>query len=111
MTERNDSEQLIHSFLTSQREEIADRGFSRRVMRALPQDDRSPSKLPTIALAAVVVGLFVYLGGAELMWESLKGDVTGGFYDSLTSGSPLRNLFVICALLVYVGGKKLFSLN
>lgn len=80
-------------------------------MRALPQGHRSPSKLPTIALAVVVVGLFVYLGGAQLMWENLKGDLMGGFYDSLTSGSFLRNFFVICAILAYTGGKKLISLH
>ncbi len=69
MTKIENDEKLLKDFFTANKQEIADNGFSRRVMHRLP--DRS-NWLARIWNAAVVVAgavLFIWMGGLKLLGE------------------------------------------
>ena len=67
-----DNDKLLRDFFTENRQEIADRGFSRRVMHHLP--DRS-NRLARIWNA------FVMAVGAVLRWTgSCMGNDSGGIH-------------------------------
>lgn len=69
--ERTD-EEMIAQFLRRERQEVEDNGFSRRVMRRLPDRRRWGNRLFNVACAAVCVGLFGWLGGFGLLGDMLR---------------------------------------
>lgn len=107
MTDNND-EKLIVQFFEKNRQEIADNGFSRRVMRRLPAGKRNLSRLWTAVCSLVGLALFLLFNGfAEL--RMALGNVFGDFVGALSSAervsfSPLMlliALFTLGAVTVY----------
>ena len=74
MTETDDKQ--IEQFLSAGRREIADNGFSRRVMRHLP-DRRERFVLWWTRLGfTLALVLFIALDGIQLLWNALREAVT-----------------------------------
>lgn len=64
-----DNDKLLRDFFTENRQEIADRGFSRRVMHHLPDRSNRLARIWNAFVMAVGAVLFVSLGGPELHGE------------------------------------------
>lgn len=102
-----DSDKLIEQFLKQNRQEIADNGFTERVMQTLPDGKAQRDWLPTIwnaAMMAVVVILFIAFGGVSQVENALYQYLDG----VLTEGIDVRVVFALmCAFAFYISQKAL----
>ena len=75
-----DNDKLLKDFFAENKREIADNGFSRRVMHHLPDRSNRLARLWTVFVMTVGATLFVTLGGLEAVWETLKDVLIGQGY-------------------------------
>ena len=94
------NEDSIELFMKEQKQEVADRGFTKRVMRRLPTHQHSVTTFIDIALIAVCVCLFLVLGGLGLI-HSLIGHVMA-FVQTHTMEHLLSDpkLLITCAIII-----------
>ncbi len=102
-----DSDKLIEQFMKQNRLEIADNGFTERVMQTLPDGKAQRDWLPTVwnaAMMAVVVILFFVFGGVSRVENALYQYLDG----VLTQGIDMRVIFALmCAFVFYISRKTL----
>ena len=72
-----DNDKLLKDFFAENKREIADNGFSRRVMHHLPDRSNRLARLWTVFVMTVGATLFVTLGGLEAVWGTLKDVLIG----------------------------------
>lgn len=101
---------LVQKFFSENRKEIEDNGFSRRVKRHLPEHYRRISTLWNIGIGAVAVFLFYYLGGVQLMMNTLREAFSGALHNEATTIDS-KSLIMVVIVLLYLGYRKLFSLS
>ena len=70
MMKNNDK--LLTSFFAEHRQEIADNGFSRRVLRHLPDRSRHLAQIWTAFCFTLALVLFVSLDGVQLILDTLR---------------------------------------
>lgn len=104
MTERDDF--LIQAFFQEHRQEIADNGFSERVIRNLPKRNIIWwNRLWTLLCGIVAIILFWMLDGkAKILTEirTILGDGIGIVYDALANSHSfeLTTIYVVIALIL-----------
>lgn len=103
----DDNERLIAEFMKQSRQDIADNGFTERVMRGLPESKPQHDWLPTIwnvVMMVIVAILFVALGGVGI----LKNVLYQYLDNALTQGIDTRWVMVMMiAFVCYVCQKAL----
>jgi hypothetical protein len=67
-----DDELLVEQFMAGQRHDVADHGFSRRVMRHLPGRAYRLNRLWTIFCCALGVAFFVSIRGWDVVMSTLR---------------------------------------
>ena len=102
-----DNERLIMDFMKQSRQEIADNGFTERVIRRLPESKSQRDWLPevwNVVMMVVAVLLFVALGGVSLVKNALIQ-----FLDSaMTQGIDMRwMLILMVSFVIFVCHKAL----
>lgn len=107
MTENNDK--LLESFFAGKRQEVADNGFTHRVMRSLPRRSNRLARLWTAGGFTLAAGLFVALDGLELLWNSLREAFTSGLADGMMQTDP-RSIAVAVVVLLCLMYRKIASL-
>lgn len=109
MTEIDDDKLIQEFFSERKQEEIADNGFSRRVMRNLP--DRNNRLMQWWTAFTVVIGLALFwkLGGWEAMWGTLR-EVFSGMISQGATTLDLRSLVIAGIVLVFLGTRKICSM-
>ncbi len=112
MAETNNTDKLIVDFLKSHKKEVHDDGFTHRVMRRLPhtEKERKIGYLTPVALVLSAI-LFVALGGAKMMWETLKINLIDMIYDGSAQMLDWRTTAIVTVVLLYLGTRKICSLN
>ncbi|WP_321438364.1 DUF5056 domain-containing protein [uncultured Bacteroides sp.] len=106
MTEINDK--IVTNFFQKEKKEVEDNGFSRRVMRNLP--DRG-QRLSTIwAMFCTIIGiiLFFVFDGLEAILNLLR-EV---FYGAMQTGLAhidLKSLLIAAIVIISLGVKKICS--
>lgn len=100
MTDNNIDEKLIASFFeANQIGEIEDRGFSRKVMRRLPESRiRWLNTVWTLICMAAVVVYFIMQQGTKVIFVALTQ-----LWSSLSEAVVMPDLNMTTALLTYVG--------
>lgn len=102
-----DNERLIEQFLKQNRQEIADDGFTERVMRGLPERKPQYDWLPTIwnaVMMTLALVLFIVFGGVGLVKDALYQNLDL----ALTQGVDMRVIFALmCAFVFYVSQKAI----
>lgn len=102
-----DNERLIEQFLKQNRQEIADDGFTERVMRGLPERKPQYDWLPTIwnaVMMTLALVLFIVFGGVSLVKDALYQNLDL----ALTQGVDMRVIFALmCAFVFYVSQKAI----
>ena len=78
-------EELIGKFFAEQTFDVADRGFTSRVMRRLPDRSLWLNRIWTAVCAVAVVAVFIFTKG----WITLAGSLQGLFADTVTSVSQV----------------------
>ncbi len=107
MTENND--RLLESFFAENRQEIADNGFSRRVMHHLPNRSNRLARLWTAGGFTLAIILFVCLDGVKEVLNAF-----GGIFEQTIQNSNMqidpKSMLVAAIVLLYLGYRKIASL-
>ena len=106
MTENNDK--LIEDFFAANRQEITDNGFTRRVMRRLPDRSSLLARLWIVCCCVLAVVLFVSLNGIELIGNTLR-ETFHGLLESGAQADP-QSLVIAGLVLLYFLYRKIASL-
>lgn len=107
MTE--DTDKLLKTFFAENRQEIADNGFSRRVMRRLPNGLNHLASLWTGLCFVLAVVLFVCMDGLQLIGDTLRETWNVALESSLTQADP-KSLIIAGLVLLYFIYRKIASL-
>lgn len=108
MQENNDK--LIRNFLETGRQDIADRGFSKRVMQQLPATESLVAKYWTWGCFALTAGVFILLDGFELLYNALRDIFNTLVEQEAVSQLDTRSLLIAGAVLLCLIYKKIASL-
>lgn len=102
-----DNDRLIEQFMKQSRQEIADDGFTERVMCALPERKPQFEWLPWVwngVMIAICVVLFIAFDGVGLVTDALYQNLDM----ALTQGVDMRVIFALmCAFVFYISQKAI----
>lgn len=108
MTENDD--QLIKSFLLSRKQEIADNGFSRRVIRRLPEKAERLSDILSVTCTILCCLLFYVFNGFEILYGIICEIVTSQACQ-LTGDINFQSLIIGAVVLAVIGIQRILSLK
>lgn len=100
---------LIRKFLTENKQEIADNGFSRRVMKQLPSNGRKTWNHWSETATAVCVTLFIATGGLQAVWNGLSETLERIFQQDIVTLEP-KSAVIIGVVLIGLITHKVSSL-
>ena len=111
MTENNDK--LLENFFAENRQEVADNGadngFSRRVMRQLPNRSNRLARLWTAGGFTLAAVLFVLMDGLQLIWDTLRETFTTTVANGMEQADP-RSIVIALGVLLFLMYRKIASL-
>lgn len=107
MTEIDDK--LFKDFFAEQKQEIADNGFSRRVMHHLPNRSNRLSQWCTTIIMAIAVILFFTLNGFQAVIATLR-EVFVNMVQSGASNLDPKSLLIAVVVLAFLGARKVYSM-
>lgn len=108
MTENDD--RLIEQFLAPGRREVADNGFTRRVMNRLPRQSNRLAEVWTWSGFALALALFIALDGASLIWDALREAFHSMIEQGMASNVDPKSLLIAGVVLLFLAYKKIASL-
>lgn len=108
MTE-TDNDKLLRGFFAENKQEIADKGFSRRVMRHLPDRINRIAQIWTAFVLTVAAVLFFWLGGLESVWGTLREVFVSMINHGTTTLDP-KSLLIAAIVLLFMGTRKVVSM-
>ncbi|WP_321478385.1 DUF5056 domain-containing protein [uncultured Bacteroides sp.] len=97
MMEKDDM--LLNQFFNTQKKEIEDNGFSRRVMRKLPNRTKYLSKLWVSFCTALALILFFTMNGLQLMTNALREIFTSLIQHGIENLDPKSLLIAVVVIL------------
>ena len=106
----NTDDQLINKFMQANKREIADNGFSRRVMRRLPIQTKAFADILTFICIVVSGILFYVFDGASLIYESVM-PVIRHSTDTFIENLNFQTLIPIVIVITYLGIQKAIALS
>lgn len=107
MMENDDK--LLDSFFAEHRQEIADNGFSRRVLRHLPDRNRHLARIWTTCCFTLAFVLFVALDGVQLILDTLRETFDTAIRNGASELDP-KSLIIAGVVLLYIGCHKISSM-
>lgn len=107
MMENDDK--LIISFFAANRQEIADNGFTRRVMRHLPDRTHRISQMWVTFCFTLALVLFFVLDGLQLVLDTLRETFMVAAHSEAAQLEP-KSLAVAGIVLLYLLYRKICSL-
>lgn len=103
-------DKLIRDFFNENRQEVPDRGFSRRVMRKLPQRRNLVFKICGIVIALFAFALFIAYGGLLGIIYLFRD-----MFISLAQNSNLftdpKSIIIAVIVLAILGFNKIWSMD
>lgn len=104
-----DNDKILRNFFTENKQDIADNGFSRRVMRRLPDRSYRLARLWSAFVAAVATVLFIWLDGLEAAWGTIKEVFIGMINHGTTSLDP-KSMIIAAVVLLFMATRKVASM-
>ncbi len=103
-------DKMIRHFFEDNKKEIADRGFSRKVMQSLPKERRVAFKICTLIITLLAFVLFImYDGFLGLIY------IFRDIFVSIAQSSDLytnpKSIIIAVVVLLILGIKKVISLE
>lgn len=108
MMESND-DKLLRDFFAREKNEIADNGFSRRVMRRLPSRVNRLAQIWAVFVSLVALTLFFAFDGLQAVISTLR-DVFVSMVQSGAANIDPKSLIIAAVVLVFLGVRKAWSL-
>ena len=91
-----DNDKLLRDFFAENKQEIADNGFSRRVMHHLPDRSNRLARIWSAFVMTVAAALFVWLGGLEATWGTISLDP--------------KSIIIAAVVLLFMATRKVASM-
>ncbi len=108
MTE--DDDKLIQRFMQDNKREVADNGFSRRVIHRLPHRAEWWSNVLTFVCTFLCCVLFCVHDGFGLLLRALTDFVSAQSYELLSGGGiSLPSFFIAVVVLITIGTHRLLT--
>lgn len=108
MMENDDK--LIKNFMLANKHEIEDNGFSRRVIRCLPQQAKWLSDILSVICAIICCTLFYIFNGFEILCQTISDIVASQTY-YLMSDTNFQSLIIATVVLIIIGVQRVCSLK
>ena len=105
MTEMNDK--LLKDFFSEHKQEIADNGFSRRVMKSLPNRSSKVARIWTTCCAAVTLILFFALDGLQALGGILRETFVSIVQSGMQANLDIRSLVIAGIVLLFFGVRSI----
>ena len=109
MMENNDK--LIKNFMLAYKHEIEDNGFSRRVIRRLPQQAKWLSDILSVTCAIICCALFYIFNGFEILCQTISDIVAASQTYYLMSDTNFQSLIIATVVLIIIGVQRVCSLK
>ncbi|MDR3118883.1 MAG: DUF5056 domain-containing protein [Mediterranea sp.] len=106
MTEMNDK--LLKRFFSEHKQEIKDNGFSRRVMKNLPDRNLKISNVWTTCCGALAFILFFATGGLQAIGGILRETFTSMIQYG-TANLDIRSILIATTVLLFFGLRRIIS--
>lgn len=106
MTEMDDK--LLKDFFSEHKQEIADNGFSRKVMKSLPDRNLRLLNIWTTCCGALAVILFFGLGGLQAIINVLRET----FISMIQHGAEnlnIKSLIIAGVVLLFFGVRRIMA--
>ena len=104
-----DRNKLLRDFFAENKQEIADNGFSRRVMHHLPDRSNRLARIWSAFVMTVAAALFVWLGGLEATWGTIR-EVFIGMINHGTSSLDPKSIIIAAVVLLFMATRKVASM-
>lgn len=104
-----DNDKILRNFFTENKQEIADNGFSRRVMRHLHDRSYRLARLWTAFVMAVAAVLFIWRGGLEAAWGTIR-EVFIGMINHGTASIDPQSMIIAAVVLLFMATRKVASM-
>lgn len=105
----NNNDKLLRDFFAENKQEIADNGFSRRVMRRLPDRSYRLARIWSALVTALAAVLFVRLGGLEAAWETIREVFVSMIQQGVTNLDP-KSMIIATVVLLFLATRKIASM-
>lgn len=109
MMENDDK--LLNQFFAEQKQEIEDKGFSRRVMRRLPEHRKRISHLWQGIFSLIATALFIGLGGVPATLNALREVFISLCEYAASSNFDPKSLIIAGVVLAFLGMRKLWAIT
>lgn len=106
MMENDDK--LIKNFMLANKHEIEDNGFSRRVIRHLPQQAKRLSDMLSVACAIVCCTFFYIFNGFEVLYQAISDIITSQAH-YLISDTNFQSWVIATVVLAIIGVQRVCS--
>lgn len=108
MTELDDK--ILKQFFEENKQEIADDGFTRRVMKSLPDRNLKIFNILTAAVTVIAVIVFLLFDGILIVLNVLRQLFTAVIETGATH-LDLKTIAIIAAVLLFWGVRKIYSME
>lgn len=105
----NNNDKLLRDFFAENKQEIADNGFSRRVMRRLPDRSYRLARIWSALVTALAAVLFIRLGGLEAAWETIREVFVSMIQQGATNLDP-KSMIIATVVLLFLATRKIASM-
>lgn len=103
-------DKAISMFMKEHKQEIPDNGFSRRVMRSLPDRSRRLNRIWSAICITISIGLFFIFNGFEVMYNLLREIFTSSMNHSFSALNQ-QTLLLIAGVILFLGIRKVCTLE
>lgn len=108
MTEFDDK--TINQFFKAEKKEIEDNGFSRRVIRHLPDRSKKLSDIWSVFCTVIAIILFFVFKGYEVILNILHEAFNGAMQTGIAH-LDLKSLLIVGVVLIGFGVKKVCQIE
>ncbi|MEG1546054.1 MAG: DUF5056 domain-containing protein [Bacteroides sp.] len=108
MTEIDDK--LIAQLMKQSRQMLPDNGFSRRVIRNLPDREERQSNLLMLICALSAIILFLVFDGVQILFSLGKELIKTIIQNDIMTISPIT-LYIVAVVLIVIGMQRLCSIE
>lgn len=108
MTEIDDK--MIDMFMKEHKKEVQDNGFSRRVMRRLPEYERRINRIWTGVCTVICVSLFFIFDGLSSLLGLLHEFFASAMHNSISTMN-LQTLLIAGGVLIFLGIRKVCTID
>ncbi|MEG1563574.1 MAG: DUF5056 domain-containing protein [Bacteroides sp.] len=102
-------DKLLRDFFAAEKQEVADDGFSRRVMRQLPDKNHWLIQAWTVLVSLAALTIFFVFDGWQGVISTLRDVFVFLLQNSAQNFDP-QSIFIAAGVLLFLGVRKVWSM-